>query len=111
MEATVTGGKKQNIIEKGHLMLLDNPEVRAIASKYGDADEILREEGARPIPGINAPGDYWKDYAQDPAKYLAKERGERRSGKSPYIVTILPFQLRGLQPQTAQQEAANRVLP
>jgi hypothetical protein len=110
-EATVTGGKKQNIIEKGHLMLLDNPEVRAIASKYGDADEILREEGARPIPGINAPGDYWKDYAQDPAKYWAKERGERKSGKSRYMVTILPFQLRGLQPQTAQQEAANRVLP
>ena len=110
-EATVTGGKKENLIEKGHLMLLDNPEVRAIASKYGDPDAILSEEGARPIPGINAPGDYWKDYAQNPAKYLAKERDERKAGKSPYMVTILPYQLRGMESPPAAQESANRVLP
>ncbi len=110
-EATVTGGKKEMIIEKGHLMLLDNPEVRAIASKYGDPVEILREEGARPIPGINAPGDYWKDYAQNPAKYWVKQRDERRSGKSPYIVTILPFQLRSLEHPPVEQQAKIRMAP
>ena len=35
-------GKK--IIENGHLMLLDEPEIRRIAAKYGDPDELLREE-------------------------------------------------------------------
>lgn len=35
-------GKK--IVENGHLMLLDDPEIRRIAAKYGDPDELLREE-------------------------------------------------------------------
>jgi hypothetical protein len=95
-EATLNGGKKMKIIDKGHLAILDDPEVRAIASKYGDPDEILREEGARPIPGINAPGDYWKDYAENPAPYWVKQREERRSGTSAYLTTLLPLQLRNI---------------
>ena len=35
-------GKK--IVDNGHLMLLDDPEIRRIAAKYGDPDELLREE-------------------------------------------------------------------
>jgi hypothetical protein len=93
-EATVVGGRKIRIIDKGHLFALDDPEVRAIASKYGDPDDILRAEGAEPIPGVNAPGDYWKDYGQDAADYLAKQREELRSGKSPYLFSVLPMQLR-----------------
>jgi len=93
-EAMVTGGKKTRIKDKGHLVLLEDPEVRAIASKYGDPEDILSEEGQTPIPGINAPGDYWKDYAQDPVRYLVRQREEVRSGKSPYLATVLPLQLR-----------------
>lgn len=110
-EATVTGGKKEKFIDRGHLVLLDNPEVRAIASKYGETEEILREEGARPIPGINVPGEYWKDYAQNPGQYWAKQREERRSGKSPYVVTILPFQLRDLGQPAPPQQVAHRPSP
>ncbi len=32
------------IIENGHLLLLDDPEVREMAKKYGDPDEVLRVE-------------------------------------------------------------------
>ena len=110
-EATVTGAKKQKMIDKGHLALVDDPEVRAIASKYGEPGEILHEEGAQPLPGVNAPGDYWKDYAQNPAKYWLRVREERRTGKAPNSVTILPYQLRNLGPPVPQQEAAIRTVP
>ncbi len=32
------------IIENGHLLALDDPEVRNIAERYGDPDELLRED-------------------------------------------------------------------
>jgi hypothetical protein len=32
------------VIEDGHLLALDDPEVRAIAERYGDPDELLRED-------------------------------------------------------------------
>lgn len=100
-EVTVTGGKKVKIKDGGHLVALDDPEVRAIASKFGDPEDILGEEGQRPIPGINAPGDYWKDYAQDPARYILAQRESLRLRKSPYLTTIMPFQLRNIAgPQT-----------
>lgn len=32
------------IVEKGHLLALDDPEIRRIAAKYGNPDELLRED-------------------------------------------------------------------
>jgi len=32
------------VIEDGHLLALDDPGVRAIAERYGDPDELLRED-------------------------------------------------------------------
>jgi hypothetical protein len=60
------------LCDKGRMTSLDNAEVRALASRYGDADRILAQEWIDEIPGINAPGDYMKDYAPDPWK-KAKE--------------------------------------
>jgi hypothetical protein len=54
-----------NLVEKGHLASLDSPEVRALASRYGDATRILSEDWVPEIPGINAPGKY-EDYAKNP---------------------------------------------
>lgn len=34
----------RKIIDNGHLLALDDPEIRRIAAKYGDPDELLREE-------------------------------------------------------------------
>lgn len=56
----------ETLMDRGHLMSLDDPEVRALASRYGDADKILAEDWIPEIPGINAPGDYMKDYAPHP---------------------------------------------
>ena len=48
---------------------LDDPEVRALASRYGDPDYLLAEDWIPEIPGINAPGDYLKDYAEKSGRY------------------------------------------
>ena len=58
-----------NLLEKGHMTSLDNPEVRALASRYGDPNDLLTEDWIPEVPGINAPGDYLKDYAPDPGTY------------------------------------------
>ena len=47
-----------NIINKGHLTALDDPEIRSMAAKLGNADHILSEVWVPAIPGINFPGDY-----------------------------------------------------
>jgi hypothetical protein len=54
------------LIEKGRLASLDHPEVRALASRYGNPDLLLTEDWRPEIPGINAPGEYLTDYAPNP---------------------------------------------
>ncbi len=57
------------LLDKGHMTSLDDPEVRALASRYGDPDYLLTEDWIPEVPGINAPGDYMTDYAPNPGKY------------------------------------------
>ena len=61
-----------NLLDKGRMTSLDHPEVRALASRYGDPDYILAEDWIPEVPGINAPGDYLKDYAPNPGAYALK---------------------------------------
>jgi hypothetical protein len=72
-EATMPDGKNVLLLNKGRLTPLDDPEVRRVAAKYGDPDELLREDWIPAIPGINVAGDYLKDYAQDPTKWITEE--------------------------------------
>lgn len=58
-----------NILDKGRMTSLDNPEVRALASRYGDPNYLLAEDFIPEVPGINAPGDYMRDYAQQSGTY------------------------------------------
>ena len=66
-------GEWHKIIDKGHLTALDDPEVRAFASRYGDPAELLKEDWSPRVPGINYPGDYMGDYGNDPATWVWKE--------------------------------------
>ena len=61
-----------NLLDKGRMTSLDHPEVRALASRYGDPNEVLAEDWIPEVPGINAPGDYMKDYAPNPGAYALK---------------------------------------
>ena len=80
LDFTLEDGKTVRLLDKGHMTLLDDPEIRAIAAKYGDPDELLQEKWVPAFPGINVPGDYMKDYAADPMKFIASElRGWRQA--------------------------------
>lgn len=72
LEITDKDGKTSKVIDKGRLTVLDDPAVRREAAKYGDPDKLLREQWIPAIPGINVPGDYMHDYAQDPGVYLRR---------------------------------------
>ena len=76
LEGKTDKGKPITIIEKGHLTALDDPEVRLLASKYGNPDMLLTEAWIPAIPGINVPGDYMKDYARDPISWIKREAEE-----------------------------------
>ena len=49
----VIGGR--TMVENGHLVALDDPEVRQVAKRFGSAEEWLTEAWIPAIPGINAP--------------------------------------------------------
>ncbi|MBI2819834.1 MAG: hypothetical protein HYX73_07630 [Acidobacteria bacterium] len=91
-EATLQDGKKTLILNKGRLTALDDPEVRQLTAKYGDPDELLREDWIPAIPGINVPGDYRKDYANDPAGYVTQEH------RKAYAEAIARWKQRGYDP-------------
>jgi hypothetical protein len=69
-----------NLLDKGHMTSLDNPEVRALASRYGDPNYLLTEDWIPEVPGINAPGDYLKDYAPNPGKYALEVLDKANKG-------------------------------
>ncbi|MFQ5542668.1 MAG: hypothetical protein ACE5E2_07530, partial [Candidatus Binatia bacterium] len=66
---TGKGGDEYTVIRNGRLTALDDPEVRKLAAKYGDPDELLREDWVPQIPGINYSGSYG-EYAKDPASWI-----------------------------------------
>ena len=66
---TTPKGERLSVIEKGHLTVLDDPEVRDIAARYGDPDRILNADWQPGVPGIDAPGSY-EEYAKDPARFI-----------------------------------------
>jgi hypothetical protein len=69
-----------NILDKGHMTSLDDPEVRALASRYGDPNYLLTEDWIPEVPGINAPGDYMKDYAPNAGAYAMKVLEKAQNG-------------------------------
>lgn len=67
------------IVDKGWLSAMSDPEVRGLATKYGDPDELLSYDWIPPLPGINCEGEYLRDYAPDPVAYLKNRMKENKS--------------------------------
>jgi hypothetical protein len=72
------------ILEGGRLKSLDSAEVRALASRYGNPDQLLAEDWIPEMPGINAPGDYLTDYAPNPWRIAKPVIDRATSGKYDY---------------------------
>ncbi len=70
---TMGDGSQTLLIDNGHLKALDAPEVREVAAKHGNPEELLTEDWVPAIPGINLDGDYFRDYATDPLDWTVTE--------------------------------------
>lgn len=82
--ARLRGSRKWiNLVDRGHLTALDDPEVRALAKQYGDPDEVLAEAWVPDVPGINAPGSY-AEYSRNPWPYADAQMKKILNGTYPY---------------------------
>jgi len=79
-------GEWITIMDKGWVTAFDNPEVRALASKYGNPDVIFSYDWVPAIPGVNVEGDYQKDFARDPWAWLTSEWESIKNGTYKYFV-------------------------
>jgi hypothetical protein len=79
-------GEWITIADKGYVKAFDDPEVRALASRYGDPEQVFRYEWIPQIPGINAPGDYEKDFAQDPWAAMMAQWKQIQDGTYAYFI-------------------------
>ncbi len=72
------------LIDKGELTAYRGPEIRALASRYGDPRDLLTEDWVAHIPGISAPGKY-EDYAKDPWKTFSEIMKKVEAGTYEYF--------------------------
>ena len=66
-------GEWFKVIDRGRLMVLEDPAVRRLAALIADPDQLLAYDWVPAIPGINHPGDYGRDYAPDPAAWIRRD--------------------------------------
>jgi hypothetical protein len=78
-------GKWLTLIEHGIVKTYNDPEVRALASRYGNPDELLRRDWIPEIPGITVAGDYNKDYAAKPGDFWVNWSNSIDNGSNPFI--------------------------
>jgi hypothetical protein len=69
LEIETRRGKRVTVLERGHMAVLDDPEVRRAAAEFGDPDQMLRADWQPGIPGITLPGDY-AEYAVEPWRWI-----------------------------------------
>jgi len=79
------GGNWITLIEHGQIQTYTDPEVRALASRYGDPDVLLRRDWIPELPGITVAGDYDRDYASDPGTYWIKWAHSIQDGTNKYL--------------------------
>jgi hypothetical protein len=77
------------LIDKGEVTAYRSPEVRALASRYGDLNETLSEDWIAHVPGVNVPGKY-EDYAKDPWKTFAEVMKKIEAGTYEYFFPAKP---------------------
>ncbi|MCW2538534.1 MAG: hypothetical protein JWN95_259 [Frankiales bacterium] len=62
-------GRVIPVIEHGRLSAYDDPEVRDVAARYGDPDELLHDDWVPAIPGISTTGSL-TEYQADPGRFI-----------------------------------------
>ena len=72
------------LLEHGGLGSFEDVGVRALASRYGNPNDILRRDYIAPIPGVNMPGSY-DAYARDPGAHWVKWAKSIEAGTYTYF--------------------------
>lgn len=62
-------GEEVKVIERGRLSAYDDADVRDLAARYGDPDQVLHDDWIPEIPGVTVPGSY-EEYAKAPARWI-----------------------------------------
>ncbi len=68
------------LVEHGGLAALEDVQVRALASRYGNPTQILNRDYVSGLPGINAPGSY-DAYARHPGAFWTEWAQSIEAGK------------------------------
>jgi hypothetical protein len=68
-----TSGEWFKVIDRGRLTVLDDPDVRRLASLIANPDDLLSYDWVPAIPGINYQGDYDRDFAPDPVSWVKRD--------------------------------------
>ncbi|MDE2572046.1 MAG: hypothetical protein KGM44_05935 [bacterium] len=90
VELTMPEGHTERLIDAGRLTVLDDPEVRRVAERFGDPDVLLAENWIPAVPGINMTGDYDRDYAADPLDWTLTELHVCRKWHDLYMKMVMP---------------------
>ena len=72
------------LIEHGGMTALNDVQVRALASRYGDPNVILGRDYVPALPGVNAPGSY-DQYARNPGAYWEGWAKSVEDGSYPFF--------------------------
>ena len=68
-----TSGEWFKVIDRGRLTVLDDPDVRRLASLIANPDDLLSYDWVPAIPGINYQGDYDRDFAPDSVSWVKRD--------------------------------------
>ena len=66
-------GEWVKLIDKGRLTALDDPDIVRLANTLG-GPELLEYDWIPTLPGVNYPGDYHRDYANDPVSWIRRDQ-------------------------------------
>ncbi|HZU16572.1 MAG TPA: hypothetical protein VFD01_08275 [Candidatus Dormibacteraeota bacterium] len=74
LDVVMPSGESVRVIDRGRLVALDDAEVRELAERLGDPDDLLTEDWIPEVPGINVPGSY-EEFARDPSRWIYRSEG------------------------------------
>ena len=72
-------GEWVKLIDKGRLTALDDPDIVRLANTLG-GPELLEYDWIPTLPGVNYPGDYLRDYANDPVPWIRRDQDGEFAG-------------------------------
>ena len=78
-------GEVITVSNKGHPTIFQNPELRALASKYGNPDVIFSYDWVPEVPGVNAPNP--NAFEKNPWATIVAQWKQMKAGTYKYLIS------------------------